>query len=126
MAYRILAAEDDPSILASIEFLLENAGYTVATVDNGERAWTALQEQPHDLVVLDVMLPAIDGLELCRRIRATGTLKTMKVLMLSARGRDTEIQAGLQFGADIYMTKPFGTREFLDTVARLLADQRTT
>ncbi len=126
MAYRILAAEDDPSILVSVEFLLKNAGYAVTTANNGERAWAVLQEQPHDLVVLDVMLPAIDGLELCRRIRAADTLKTMKVLMLSARGRDTEIHAGLQFGADIYMTKPFGTREFLDTVARLLADQRAT
>lgn len=117
----ILAAEDDPNILISIDFLLTNAGYGVITAANGEQAWSALQLHTPDLVVLDVMLPAIDGLELCRRIRATSTLKAMKVLMLSARGRDGEIQSGLQLGADAYMTKPFGTRAFLDTVARLLA-----
>jgi DNA-binding response OmpR family regulator len=116
----ILAAEDDSNILISIDFLLKNAGYQVITADNGEQAWAALQEHTPDLVVLDVMLPAIDGLELCRRIRASSALKAMKVLMLSARGRDSEIQSGLQLGADAYMTKPFGTREFLDTVARLL------
>lgn len=116
----ILAAEDDVNILISIDFLLKNAGHAVITADNGELAWRALQRHRPDLVVLDVMLPAVDGLELCRRIRATGTLHTMKVLMLSARGRESEIQSGLQLGADAYMTKPFGTREFLDTVARLL------
>ena len=120
MAYRILAAEDDPSILISIEFLLTNGGYAVTTADNGERAWVALTENTPDLVVLDVMLPAIDGLELCRRIRATDNLKSTKILMLSARGRDAEIEKGMRLGADAYMTKPFGTREFLDTVARLL------
>jgi DNA-binding response OmpR family regulator len=106
--------------LISIEFLLRNAGYGVVTADNGEHAWSALQQHTLDLVVLDIMLPAIDGLELCRRIRARDTLKNLKVLMLSARGRDSEIQNGLQLGADAYMTKPFGTHEFLDTVAQLL------
>ncbi len=124
--YRILAAEDDASILISIEFLLKNAGHAVTTADNGESAWRLLQQSAPDLVVLDVMLPVVDGLELCRRIRATDHLRDTRVLMLSARGRDTEIAAGLQRGADAYMTKPFGTREFRETVARLLAHQRDT
>lgn len=119
--HTILVAEDDPNILISLNFLLKNAGYAVITADNGQHAWAALQKHAPDLVVLDVMLPVIDGLELCRRIRATRELKIMKVLMLSARGRDAEIQSGLQLGADAYMTKPFGTREFMHTVARLLA-----
>ena len=121
MTYRILVAEDDPSILISIEFLLKNAGYAITAADNGTQAWGALLEQAYDLVVLDVMLPAIDGLELCKRIRAANGLKATKILMLSARGRDTEIEAGLRLGADAYMTKPFGTREFRESVARLLA-----
>lgn len=116
----ILVAEDDSNILISIDFLLKNAGYRVIAADNGEHAWGALQQHAPDLVVLDVMLPTIDGLELCRRIRTTSMLKATKVLMLSARGRVSEIQSGLQLGPDAYMTKPFGTREFLDTVARLL------
>ena len=121
MGRHILAAEDDPSILISIEFLLKNAGYSVTTANSGDRAWEMLQEKAPDLAILDVMLPSIDGLELCRRLRATASLESTKVLMLSARGRDTEIRAGLQLGADAYMTKPFSTRDFLETVERLLA-----
>jgi two-component system alkaline phosphatase synthesis response regulator PhoP len=121
MSPRILIAEDDANILISIEFLLCNAGYTVVASDNGEKAWAALQAEGCDLVVLDVMLPLVNGLELCKRIRATPRLQATKILMLSARGRDTEIDTGLKLGADAYMTKPFGTREFLATVARLLA-----
>ncbi len=120
MTRHILIAEDDTNILISIDFLLSNAGYRVTTADNGARAWSALQTQVCDLVVLDVMLPVIDGLELCRRIRAADNLNATKILMLSARGRDSEIAAGLELGADAYMTKPFGTREFLESVARLL------
>ena len=120
MSPHILIAEDDTNILISIDFLLSNAGYRVTTADNGARAWSALQTQVCDLVVLDVMLPVIDGLELCRRIRAADNLNATKILMLSARGRDSEIAAGLELGADAYMTKPFGTREFLESVARLL------
>ena len=121
MGHHILVAEDDPSILMSIEFLLKNAGYSVTTANSGHHAWEMLQENAPDLAILDVMLPAIDGLDLCRRIRASDGMQSTKVLMLSARGRDTEIRAGLQLGADAYMTKPFSTRDFLDTVARLLA-----
>ena len=120
MTRHILIAEDDTNIVISIDFLLSNAGYRVTTADNGARAWSALQTQVCDLVVLDVMLPVIDGLELCRRIRAADNLNATKILMLSARGRDSEIAAGLELGADAYMTKPFGTREFLESVARLL------
>jgi DNA-binding response OmpR family regulator len=123
MNHRVLIAEDDSNILTSIEFLLSQAGYFVTTANHGEQVWLALQSQPLDLAVLDVMLPGIDGLELCRRIRATDSLRTMRVLILSARGRHSEIEAGLKGGADAYMTKPFGTREFLATVARLLNDQ---
>jgi DNA-binding response OmpR family regulator len=121
MSPRILIAEDDVNILISIDFLLRNAGYAVVASDNGEKAWAALQAEGCDLVVLDVMLPLVNGLELCKRIRATASLQATKILMLSARGRDTEIDTGLKLGADAYMTKPFGTREFLATVARLLA-----
>lgn len=121
MSHRILIAEDDANILISIDFLLRNAGYSIVATDNGGKAWSALQIEEYDLVVLDVMLPVVDGLELCRRIRTTTRLQATKVLMLSARGRDAEIETGLKLGADAYMTKPFGTREFLATVARLLA-----
>ena len=121
MSRRILIAEDDHNILISIEFLLKAAGYAVLTASNGVSAWAALEDQRPDLVVLDIMLPALDGYELCKRVRATPALQAIKVVMLSARGREAEIEKGLQLGADAYLRKPFGTQALLDTVARVLA-----
>ena len=119
----MLVIEDDHNILISIAFLLKNAGYEVITASDGVRGWAALEdlEPKPDLAVLDIMLPALDGYELCRRVRATPALQTMKLLSLSARGLDAEVAKGLQLGADAYLRKPFGTREFLQTVERLLA-----
>ena len=119
MSSTILVAEDDPSILISIEFLLRNAGYQVLTANDGARAWHAFETRQAALVVLDIMLPTVDGLALCRRIRASDGQQP-KVLMLSARGLESDIEKGLQIGADAYLRKPFGTHEFLQTVARLL------
>jgi two-component system alkaline phosphatase synthesis response regulator PhoP len=120
MSASVLVIEDNRNILISIEFLLQNAGYRVITADDGVRGWAALEDHQPDLVVLDIMLPALDGFAVCRRLRETPALKATKVLILSARGHDAEIEKGLQLGADAYMRKPFGTRELLDTVARLL------
>ena len=120
MSRRILIAEDDHNILISIKFLLENAGYDVITTTDGARAWEALESVMPDLAVLDIMMPALDGFELCRRVRAAPELNATKLLILSARGHQCEIDKALQLGADAYMRKPFGTHEFLHTVARLL------
>ncbi len=120
----ILIIEDDRNILISLEFLLRHAGYTVITASDGVHGWAAAESQQPDIVVLDIMLPALDGYELCRRIRASATLRHIKILMLSARGRDAEVEKGLQLGADAYMRKPFGTRELLDTVAQLAQTEK--
>ena len=117
----ILIAEDDPNILISLEFLLSNAGYRVITAAHGEAALATLNNESPTLLVLDVMLPMIDGLEICKRVRANPALTKTKVLMLSARGRESEIAEGLKLGADTYMTKPFATRELLAKVRELLA-----
>jgi DNA-binding response OmpR family regulator len=116
----ILIAEDDASILLSLEFLLRNAGYAVTAAATGDAAWRALDAAPPRLAILDVMLPAIDGLELTRRMRADGRFAQTRIVILSARGRDFEVLEGLKRGADAYVTKPFGTRDLLDEVARLL------
>ena len=120
MSARILVAEDDPSILLSLQFLLAKEGYQVTTAPHGEQAWHLLLQAPPDLALLDVMLPVVDGLELCRRIRKHERFAATRVMMLSARGRASEFDEGLQQGADAYITKPFGTRELLDGIARLL------
>jgi two-component system, OmpR family, alkaline phosphatase synthesis response regulator PhoP len=117
---RILIAEDEPSIVLSLEFLLTNAGYAVAVARHGTEALRLVEELQPDLVVLDIMLPAVNGFEVCRRIREDPRLAHIRILMLTARGRDTEVRKGRALGADAYMTKPFATRELVATVNHLL------
>ena len=118
---RILIAEDEPSIVASLEFLLKNAGHEVFVARDGEEALRLVAAVVPVLIVLDVMLPSVSGFEICRQIRATRHVRTVRVLMLTARGGETEMQKGIAAGADAYMTKPFATKELLEVVARLLA-----
>ena len=124
---RVLIAEDEPSIVLSLEFLLRSAGHEVLTTGNGADALALAEERRPHLLVLDVMLPVVDGFEVCRRLRAIEAIRTMRILMLTARGREHEIARGLASGADAYVTKPFATRNLMETVARLLSDapQRT-
>jgi len=121
MSRRIVLAEDEPNIVVSLEFLLKKAGHDVSTARDGEAALRLVHEARPDLIVLDVMLPLVDGFEVCRRIREDPGLRETKVLMLTARGRQSEIARGLEAGANAYMTKPFATRDLLSTVAELLS-----
>jgi DNA-binding response OmpR family regulator len=123
MGQRILIAEDEPSIVVSLEFLLRGAGYEVTIARDGEGALRAAERLPPDLMVLDVMLPVVDGFEVCRRARLTPALQRIPILFLSARGLENEITKGLALGATAYMTKPFGTRELVSTVADLLREE---
>ncbi len=121
MTHRILIVDDEPSIVLSLEFLLQNEGYAVATAQNGgEALQQAAAFKPH-LVVLDVMLPVTDGFEVCRQLRADPPQPGLKILLLTARGRATEIQRGMQLGRDAYVTKPFATRDLVAKVRDLLA-----
>jgi DNA-binding response OmpR family regulator len=119
---KILIAEDEPNIVISLEFLLKEAGYEVAIARDGSQALSLAGTLRPDLIVLDVMLPALNGFDVCRRIRDDREVKDTKVLMLTARGRDSEVARGMAAGADAYMTKPFATRELIKVVAELLAD----
>jgi DNA-binding response OmpR family regulator len=119
-APRILIADDEPPILLSLQFLMRDSGYEVAAARDGEEALRCIDAFRPDLVVLDVMLPRIDGFEVCRRVRACHRNAGIGIIMLTARGRDSDLQSGLAAGADAYLTKPFGTRELLATVAGLL------
>ena len=116
----VLLAEDDPSILLSVEFLLADAGYGVTTTTNGAAAFALVQAGKPDLLVLDIMLPVMNGFEVCRRSRAIPALSGMRILMLTARGREHEMAHGLALGADAYLTKPFATRELMRVVGDLL------
>lgn len=117
---KVLIVEDEESILLSLEFLLGKEGYAVDTARDGAAALRALQAQPPDLVLLDVMLPLIDGFELCRLIRENPALRSTRIMLLTARGREAEIARGMALGADAYLTKPFSTRELMEKIRALL------
>ncbi len=121
MGTRVLVIEDEESILLSLEFLLGKEGYAVATARDGAAALQELEKATPDLVLLDVMLPLVDGFELCRLIRGNPRSRDARILLLTARGRETEIARGMALGADAYMTKPFSTRDLMDRVRQLLA-----
>jgi DNA-binding response OmpR family regulator len=117
---RILIAEDEPSILLSLEFLLANSGYEVSVARDGAEALRLTDTLRPDLIVLDIMLPVVNGFEVCHKVRSTAALGHIKILMLTARGRESEVHKGLASGAHAYMTKPFATRELVRTVSELL------
>jgi DNA-binding response OmpR family regulator len=117
---RIVVAEDEPSIVLSLEFLLTEAGYEVLTAVNGADALKLVDQHKPDLLVLDIMLPVVNGFEVCRTVRSNPASREMPILMLTARGREQEIARGLAMGANAYVTKPFGTRELMSTIRELL------
>jgi len=119
MTMHALIVEDEENILLSLEFLLSEAGYTTSTAKDGADALKSLERAIPDLVLLDVMLPLIDGFEVCRRMRANPALRNTRILMLTARGRETEIQHGMALGADAYVTKPFSTRALMAKIREL-------
>ena len=120
MGKRVLVADDEPNIVMSLEFLMKRAGFEVAGARNGREALAALEGTPPDLLLLDVMMPELDGYEVCERVRQRPEWNQTKIIMLTARGRDAERQRGLALGADRYVTKPFSTRELVEQAVQLL------
>jgi len=120
MSKKILIADDEPNIVAAIEFLLQQSGYEVHIARNGEEALDLVEACVPDLVLLDVMMPKKSGYEVCTRIRERADWRHIKVVMLSAKGRDAEVNKGLSMGADLYVTKPFSTRELMAMIKGLL------
>ena len=121
MARKILVADDEPNIVTALEFLLQKGGYQVRVARNGDEALKAIEADPPELVLLDVMMPVTSGYEVCKRIRERPQWAGIKVVMLSAKGRDAEVAKGMAMGADLYVTKPFSTRELMDQIQALLA-----
>ena len=122
MTKRILIADDEPNIVISLEFLMQRNGYEVMAAPDGEQAVRLLREFKPDLILLDIMLPLRNGFEVCQRIRENPEWKHTKVIMLTAKGREVEVAKGLALGADLYITKPFATRELLASVRQLLGE----
>jgi len=120
MNKRILIADDEPNIVLSLEFLMKREGFEVQVAADGEAALQAIAAQVPDLILLDIMLPKKDGFDVCQQIRANPQWQSIKVVMLTAKGRDTEVSKGIALGADAYMTKPFSTRDLVAQVRQLL------
>lgn len=120
MSKKVLIADDEANIVISLEFLMKREGHAVSIARDGPTALAAIRSTKPDLVLLDVMMPGLSGFEVCQAVRADESLASVKILMLSAKGRDTDIAKGQAMGADAYMTKPFSTKELAEKVRELL------
>jgi DNA-binding response OmpR family regulator len=120
MASRVLIVDDEPNIVTSIEFLMRQRGYETRVARDGDEALSEVESFRPDLVLLDVMLPRRSGFEVCQKLRARGWAD-LKIVMLTAKGRDIEIEKGMALGADAYVTKPFSTGELVARVSEMLA-----
>ena len=120
MIKKVLIADDEQNIVISLDFLLRREGFEVLVAADGEEALAKIRSDRPDLVLLDVMMPKMNGFDVCQALRADPELASIRVLMLTAKGRDTEVTTGLGLGADAYMTKPFSTKELVVKVRALL------
>ena len=120
MSKKVLIADDEPNIVTSLEYLMGKRGYEVKVARNGEEALALVASFLPDLVLLDVMMPRKSGYEVCQQIREHKDWQHIKVVMLSAKGREAEVNKGLSLGADIYVTKPFSNQELIDKIDELL------
>lgn len=117
----LLIAEDDPDIRELLSFRLAAAGHAVTAVEDGPLALDAAAEAAPDLVLLDVMMPGLSGIDVCRALRARPETSGLPVILLTARSQEADVQAGFRAGADDYMTKPFSPRELVSRIEALLA-----
>ena len=122
MAKEILIVDDEPSIVIPIQFLMEQQGYSVIVAENGEDALDIIHKYKPDLVLLDIMLPGIDGYEVCEIVRLNPKYRHIKIIFLTAKGREVEIAKGMALGADAYITKPFSNADVVSKVKELLED----
>ncbi len=120
MAHKILIVDDEPNIIISLEFLMKKEGFEVAVAVDGDEALAKVTSFSPDLMLLDVMMPKKSGFEVCEALRADPANAGLQIVMLTAKGRDTEVAKGLAIGADAYVTKPFSTKELVAKVKSML------
>jgi len=120
MPKEVLIVDDEPGIVVPVQFLMEQQGYTVMIAERGEDALDLIYKYKPDLVLLDIMLPGIDGYEICEIIRLNPNYRDIKIIFLTAKGREVDIAKGLALGADAYITKPFSNDELVAKVKGLL------
>jgi len=126
MAGSVLIAEDEPYILESLMFLMSRAGYRVRAEKDGAKAVEAVIQSRPDLLILDIMMPTLNGFEALKQLRATPGLEALRVLALTAKGQDADRQRMMALGADAFVTKPFSNQDLLTTVETLISDPSKT
>ncbi|MGQ4880079.1 response regulator transcription factor [Billgrantia sp. LNSP4103-1] len=119
---KVLVVDDEPNIVLSLEFLMQQAGFDVTTAVDGEGALAAIEEAPPDLMLLDISLPGISGFDVLEQLRHDPRHARLPIIMLTAHGREVEREKGLALGADDYVTKPFSTQALVEKVKSLLAE----
>lgn len=124
MKSRILIADDEPNIVISLEYLMRREGHEVSVARDGDEALEMIRREPPDLVLLDAMMPGKNGFEVCQAVKGDDNLSKVKIVMLTAKGRETDMAKGRALGVDAYIVKPFSTRELAEQVRSMLADPR--
>ena len=122
MSKTILIVDDEPNIVVPLQFLMEKNGYQALVAQSGEEALEAVSKYSPDLVLLDIMLPGIDGFEVCEIVKLNPEWKHIKIIFLTAKGRDVDIAKGMVLGADEYIAKPFSNKQIVESVKKLLED----
>ncbi len=123
MSHKILIVEDEPNIIVPLQFSLEQKGYQIIVAGSGEEALEKISQAQPDLILLDIMLPGIDGYEVCENVRQNPETQSTKIIFLSAMGRDVDVARGVALAADAYIVKPFSILEVISKVGELLEDQ---
>ncbi len=116
----ILLVDDEPNIVMSLDFLMRKAGYQVSIARNGTEALEAIGQTPFAVVILDIMMPDVDGYQVCRQLRQRPDRAGTRVIFLSAKSKEEDVAQGYAAGADLYLTKPFSTRQLMEKVTQLL------
>ncbi|MBT4888578.1 MAG: response regulator [Rhodospirillales bacterium] len=122
MGYSVLVAEDEPNIVLSLQFIMKKAGLQVRIAEDGDQAILEIEKDRPNAILLDIMLPKRDGFSVCEVIKSNPEWSAIKVIMLTAKGREEDKQRALGLGADDYITKPFSTRELVDRVIELIQE----
>ena len=125
MAKKVLIVDDEPNIVTALDYLLRRTGYEVHAAPDGEAALRMVQAEAPDLVLLDLMMPEKSGYDVCQRIRAHPEWSKIRIVILSAKGREADVSKGLSLGADAYITKPFSNAELVERIGALLAAEGT-
>ena len=120
MPKKILIVDDEPNIVVPLEFLMKQNGYEVSIARNGKETFDAVAHNKPDLILLDIMLPDINGFEICNSLRTTYDLPDMKIIILSAKNRESDIKKGMAMGADAYVIKPFSTQDLVRKISEMI------